>query len=95
LVVRVNEFYCTLHSGLPHGLDILITGVAHHGAVVVAGTPVVAETAVVGVDESSLELFISTTMSTPIATIARITPTMAPNPIPLFCVTCTVGAGAG
>ena len=54
-----------------------------YGAAVVDGASVVAGVAVVGVGESLPELFSSTT----IATIARITPMTAPNPIPLFCVT--------
>ncbi|MGB5567023.1 MAG: hypothetical protein WBN93_11930 [Acidimicrobiia bacterium] len=67
---------------------------SRYGATVVAGASVVAGAPVVAVDESSLELFTSTMISTTTAAMARITPMTVPNPEPLFCVTCTVGATA-
>ena len=82
-------------------LDVLLFDVpkpvdsdSRYGATVVAGASVVAGAPVVAVDESSLELFTSTMISTTMAAMARITPMTVPNPEPLFCVTWTVGTTA-
>jgi hypothetical protein len=65
----------------------LVSSFQAQGATVVAGAWVVGVAPVVGVEESSLELFISRTTITTMATTARSTPMIVPKLEPLLWVT--------